>query len=46
MTDKILKQSEDYERIEQAIEFLENNFQDQPSLDEIAASVYLNAGQA
>jgi len=42
MTDKILKQSEDYERIEQAIEFLENNFQDQPSLDEIAASVHLS----
>ena len=29
-------------RVEQAIHYLENNFQDQPSLDEIAASVHLS----
>ena len=42
MTDKFLEQSEDYVRIEQAIRYLESNFQDQPSLDEIAASVHLS----
>ncbi len=38
----LTEQSEDYKRIEQAIEYLENHFQDQPSLDQIAASVYLS----
>jgi len=42
MTDKYLEQSEDYVRIEQAIRYLESNFQDQPSLDDIAASVHLS----
>ena len=32
----------DYQRIEQAIRYLEQNFQSQPSLDEIAASVHLS----
>ena len=32
----------DYQRIEQAIIYLEQNFQNQPSLDEIAASVHLS----
>jgi AraC family transcriptional regulator of adaptative response/methylated-DNA-[protein]-cysteine methyltransferase len=32
----------DYQRIEQAIQYLEQNFQRQPSLDEIAASVHLS----
>lgn len=39
---KYLEQNQDYMRVEQAIHYLENNFQDQPSLDEIAASVHLS----
>ncbi len=42
MMNKYLEQNQDYKRIEQAIHYLENNFQDQPSLDEIAASVHLS----
>jgi AraC family transcriptional regulator of adaptative response/methylated-DNA-[protein]-cysteine methyltransferase len=42
MKNKLLEQSQDYERIEQAITYLENHFQEQPSLDEIAASVHLS----
>jgi AraC family transcriptional regulator of adaptative response/methylated-DNA-[protein]-cysteine methyltransferase len=38
----LIEQSENYRRIEGAIRFLEDNFQDQPSLDEIAASVHLS----
>ena len=34
--------SEDYQRIEQAIRFLEANFQRQPELAEVAASVHLS----
>ncbi len=34
--------SEDYQRIEQAIRYLEANFQHQPDLSEIAASVHLS----
>ena len=34
--------SEDYDRIEQAILFLEANYQAQPSLSEVAASVHLS----
>lgn len=34
--------TEDYQRIEGAIEFLEANFRDQPSLEEIGASVHLS----
>jgi len=33
---------EDYQRIEKAIEFLAENYQDQPSLDEVARSVNLS----
>ncbi|MCB8967591.1 MAG: methylated-DNA--[protein]-cysteine S-methyltransferase [Ardenticatenaceae bacterium] len=36
------QQMQDYERIEQAIQFLEANFRDHPSLEEIAASVNLS----
>jgi AraC family transcriptional regulator of adaptative response/methylated-DNA-[protein]-cysteine methyltransferase len=34
--------SEDYQRIERAIRFVEANFKSQPSLDEIAESAYLS----
>ncbi len=34
--------SEDYLRIEQAIQYLENHYKDQPNLDEIAASIGLS----
>src|SRR5512147_2856780 len=34
--------SEDYLRIEQAILFLENNYKDQPSLEEVAARIGLS----
>ncbi len=37
-----MEQSDNYKRIEQAIDFLERNFRNQPSLDEIAASVHLS----
>jgi AraC family transcriptional regulator of adaptative response/methylated-DNA-[protein]-cysteine methyltransferase len=37
-----LQLSDDYQRIEQAIRFLEANFQRQPELSEIAASVHLS----
>jgi AraC family transcriptional regulator of adaptative response/methylated-DNA-[protein]-cysteine methyltransferase len=36
------QQSEDYQRIERAIRFLETNFKSQPSLDEIAESAHLS----
>jgi AraC family transcriptional regulator of adaptative response/methylated-DNA-[protein]-cysteine methyltransferase len=36
------QQSSDYQRIEQAIRFLEANYRSQPSLDEIAGSVHLS----
>ena len=32
----------DYDRVEQAIRYIEDNFRDQPALDEIAASVHLS----
>lgn len=34
--------SDDYHRVETAIRFIENHFRDQPSLDDIAASVHLS----
>jgi AraC family transcriptional regulator of adaptative response/methylated-DNA-[protein]-cysteine methyltransferase len=37
-----LQLSDDYQRIEQAIRFLEANFQRQPELSEVAASVHLS----
>jgi AraC family transcriptional regulator of adaptative response/methylated-DNA-[protein]-cysteine methyltransferase len=37
-----LQQAEDYERIAKAIGFLEANFKNRPTLDEIAASVFLS----
>lgn len=38
----LLEQSEDYQRVAQAIRYLEANFKDQPSLDEIATAVHLS----
>ncbi len=38
----LVEQCDDYKRVEQAIQFLETSFRDQPSLDEIAASVHLS----
>lgn len=38
----LIQQSRDYERVEQAIQFLEAHFREQPSLDDIAASVHLS----
>jgi AraC family transcriptional regulator of adaptative response/methylated-DNA-[protein]-cysteine methyltransferase len=38
----LIQQSEDYQRVEQAIGFLEEHFREQPSLDQIAASVHLS----
>lgn len=39
---KYAQSADDYRRIEQAILFVEKNFRRQPSLDEIARSVYLS----
>jgi AraC family transcriptional regulator of adaptative response/methylated-DNA-[protein]-cysteine methyltransferase len=36
------QQSEDYQRIEKAIRFVEDNFKSQPTLDQIAESVHLS----
>jgi len=36
------QQSEDFQRIEKAIKFIEVNFKSQPTLDQIAESVYLS----
>lgn len=37
-----LSPSDDYRRIEKAIQFIEDHFQDQPTLDQIAARVHLS----
>jgi len=42
MPNHLQTQSENFERIKEAIEFLENNYKDQPNLDEIASSVHLS----
>lgn len=42
MTTQFSQQAIDYARVEQAIRFLEENFRQQPSLDEIAVSVHLS----
>ncbi len=42
MNDIITQTSLDYQRIAQAINYLEENFQNQPSLNEIAANVHLS----
>ena len=42
MTNELTQQGNDYERVGQAIRFLEANHRDQPSLEEIAASVHLS----
>ena len=42
MTKELTQQANDYERIGQAIRFLEANYRQQPSLDEIAGSVHLS----
>ncbi len=36
------QQSEDFQRIEKAIQFIEDNFKSQPTLDQIAQSVHLS----
>ena len=41
-TDALLQASEDYERIEKSIKFLETNFPSQPGLKEVAAHVGLS----
>ena len=42
-TETILQeQSADYQRVAQAIRYIDQNFQEQPSLDEIAAAVHLS----
>ena len=40
--DDYSQQSEDFKRIEKAIRFIEVNFKSQPTLDQIAGSVYLS----
>ena len=40
--DDYSQQSEDFRRIEKAIQFIEVNFKSQPTLDQIAASVHLS----
>jgi len=42
MVDTFSQQASDYQRVAQAINYLEANFRDQPNLDEIAASVHLS----
>ena len=42
MNEQYSQQANDYQRIEQAIRFLEANYHTQPSLDEIASSVHLS----
>jgi len=42
MNDQLLQASADYDRVEQAIQYLEDHFREQPSLDDIAASVHLS----
>jgi AraC family transcriptional regulator of adaptative response/methylated-DNA-[protein]-cysteine methyltransferase len=42
MNDQRLQATQDYTRIEQAIRYLEDHFREQPSLDDIAASVHLS----
>ncbi|MGD8855074.1 MAG: methylated-DNA--[protein]-cysteine S-methyltransferase [Chloroflexota bacterium] len=42
MNDQHLQASTDYARIEQAIRYLEDHFREQPSLEDIAASVHLS----
>ena len=42
MTNDFAQQADDYQRVEQAIRFLEANFRRHPSLDEIADSVHLS----
>ncbi len=42
INDRLLEQANDYQRIEEAIRFLEENFRQQPDLDEIARSAHLS----
>ncbi len=42
MNTYLIQQSEDYQRIEQAITYLEGHFKDQPSLEEVAANIGLS----
>ena len=38
----VIEQNINYQRIEQAIQYLEKNFQHQPELDEVAENVHLS----
>ena len=42
MNDQLIQASQDYARVEEAIRYLEDHFREQPSLDDIAASVHLS----
>jgi AraC family transcriptional regulator of adaptative response/methylated-DNA-[protein]-cysteine methyltransferase len=42
MNEKTSQAELDYQRVAQVIRYLENNFQEQPSLDELAAEVHLS----
>ncbi len=42
MNEQHLQEATDYERVEQAIRYLEDHFREQPSLEDIAASVHLS----
>jgi len=42
MTNSFAQQAKDYQRVEEAIRYLEANFRRRPSLDEIASSVHLS----
>jgi AraC family transcriptional regulator of adaptative response/methylated-DNA-[protein]-cysteine methyltransferase len=42
MNDQLIQASHDYQRVEKAIRYLEEHFQEQPLLDDIAASVHLS----
>ena len=42
INNSLTTQSENYRRVEQAIQYLERNFKEQPSLEEIAGSVHLS----
>lgn len=42
IVDNFSQQASDYQRVAQAIDYLESNFRRQPSLDEIAASIHLS----
>ena len=42
MNDQLIQASQDYARVEEVIRYLEEHFREQPTLDDIAASVHLS----